>query len=132
VFVASGTGFAPIHSIVEHALARGVERPMSLYWGARRPADLYALDIPAKWAERHPAFRFVPVLSAPEPGDGWTGRTGLVHQAVMDDHASLAQMQVYACGAPAMTSAAREDFTLQRGLPSDEFFCDAFVAGPAA
>jgi len=132
IFVASGTGFAPIHSIVEYALSRNVQRPMYLYWGARRAADLYALDVPKKWLERSAGFRFIPVLSAPEQEDGWTGRTGFVHQAVMDDHPTLENMQVYACGAPAMTSAAREDFTSLRALPSDEFFCDAFVAGPAS
>ena len=132
VFVASGTGFAPIHSIVEHALSRNVQRPMYLYWGARRAADLYALDVPSKWSARNPAFRFVPVLSAPDAAEAWDGRTGFVHEAVMQDHPSLEHMQVYACGAPAMTKAARDAFTSLRALPSSEFFCDAFVEGPAA
>lgn len=131
VFVASGTGFAPIHSIVEHALSRNVQRPMFFYWGARRPADLYALEAASKWTARNPVFRFVPVLSAPDAADGWSGRTGFVHQAVMEDHPSLEHMQVYACGAPAMTKAARDDFTSLRALPANEFFCDAFVEGPA-
>jgi len=131
VFVASGTGFAPIQSIVEYALARNVQRPMHLYWGARSAGDLYALDVPARWMSKRPDFRFVPVLSEPALADGWTGRTGLVHRAVMDDHASLADVQVYACGAPVMTRAARDDFTAQRGLPEAEFFSDAFVTGPA-
>lgn len=132
IFVASGTGFAPIHSIVEHALSRNVQRPMHFYWGARRLADLYALDVPRRWVEKHPGFQFIPVLSAPANEDGWTGRTGFVHQAVMDDHPTLEHMQVYACGAPAMTSAARQDFTSMRALPASQFFCDAFVAGPAS
>jgi 2Fe-2S type ferredoxin len=131
VLVASGTGFAPIQSIVDYALARNVQRPMHLYWGARRAEDLYALDVPARWIARRPDFRFIPVLSEPEPGANWTGRTGLVHRAVMEDHTSLAGVQVYACGAPVMTRAAREDFTALRGLPEAEFFSDAFVAGPA-
>jgi NAD(P)H-flavin reductase/ferredoxin len=131
VFVASGTGFAPIQSIVDYAIARDVRRPMHLYWGARREEDLYALDVPARWIAKRPDFRFVPVLSEPDLESGWTGRTGLVHRAVMDDHATLADVQVYACGAPVMTRAAREDFTTLRGLPEAEFFSDAFVQGPA-
>jgi len=125
VFVASGTGFAPIKSILEDAFRKKDPREMVLYWGARRLKDLYLADLPAKWAGLYPNFRFVPVLS--EPDAGWAGRTGFVHRAVMDDYASLAQHQVYACGVTAMIDAARHDFTTGRGLPADDFFCDAFV-----
>lgn len=125
VFVASGTGFAPIKSILEDAFRKGGMRPMTLYWGARRQKDLYLADLPEKWAGLHPRFRFVPVLS--EPGAGWEGRTGLVHHAAMQDFPSLAGHEVYACGVTAMVDAARRDFTSQRGLAADDFYCDAFV-----
>jgi NAD(P)H-flavin reductase/ferredoxin len=125
VFVASGTGFAPIKSILEDAFRRKDPRQMVLYWGARRQKDLYLADLPAKWATLYPNFRFVPVLS--EPGADWAGRTGFVHRAVMEDHATLAGHQVYACGVTAMVDAARHDFVVERSLPADDFFCDAFV-----
>jgi CDP-4-dehydro-6-deoxyglucose reductase len=128
IFVAGGTGFAPIKSVLEHAFHQGVTRPMTLYWGARAKADLYLPDLPRQWAAEHPNFTYVPVLSEPLPSDGWTGRTGLVHQAVLDDHADLSGHQVYACGAPLMVEAARRDFTAQRGLPPEEFFADSFVS----
>ena len=125
VFVASGTGFAPVKSILEDAFRKKDPREMVLYWGARRRKDLYLADLPAKWAGLYPNFRFVPVLSEPDPD--WGGRTGFVHRAVMEDYATLAGCQVYACGVTAMVDAARHDFTLERGLPADDFFCDAFV-----
>ncbi len=124
VLLASGTGFAPIKSMVEDGLRKGLRRPIALYWGARAEQDLYLLDLARGWSERA-GLRFVPVLS--EAGADWTGRTGLVHQAVLQDHDSLARHQVYACGAPAMVSAARSDFVETRGLPPEAFFCDAFV-----
>lgn len=127
VLLASGTGFAPIKSLVEDAAKRGLKRDMTLYWGARRQTDLYLADLPVKWALRHPWLRFVPVLSDPAPADDWSGRTGYVHQAVLDDFASLAAHEVYACGAPAMITAARQSFTEQRQLARDAFYCDAFV-----
>jgi len=127
VLVASGTGFAPIKSIVEDAIRRKLDRPMTLYWGARREEDLYLADLPRKWADKHPWFRFVPVLSDSPADGGWQGRQGFVHQAVLDDFASLAGHEVYACGAPAMISAARQDFVHERGLVADRFYCDAFV-----
>jgi CDP-4-dehydro-6-deoxyglucose reductase len=127
VFVAGGTGFAPIKALVEHAFHKGIDRPMVLYWGVRALADLYMPGLPARWQQEHANFTFIPVLSDPLPGDAWKGRTGLVHQAVLDDFASLAGYQVYACGAPAMTDIARETFVETRGLPVDEFYCDAFT-----
>ena len=127
LFVAGGTGFAPIKAQIEHALHHGVDRQMVLYWGVRSLRDLYLAELPARWREQHPNFSYVPVLSEPLPGDGWQGRTGFVHQAVLDDFDSLAGYQAYACGAPAMTDIARKTFVEERGLPEDEFYCDAFT-----
>jgi CDP-4-dehydro-6-deoxyglucose reductase len=126
VFVAGGTGFAPVKAIVEHAIDHRIARPMTVYWGARTRAGLYLPELPAQWAAHHPHIRYVPVLSEPETGDGWDGRTGLVHRAVLEDHADLSGHQAYVCGAPAMVDAARRDFCAQ-GLPAEEFFADAFT-----
>jgi CDP-4-dehydro-6-deoxyglucose reductase, E3 len=122
VFVASGTGFAPIKSIIEHALRKGVTRPMVLYWGGRRPKDLYMDALAKQWP-----ITYVPVVSDALPEDQWTGRTGFVHRAVMEDFPDLSARQVYACGVPVMVDAARRDFTQQCGLPEDEFFADSFT-----
>jgi CDP-4-dehydro-6-deoxyglucose reductase len=128
VFVASGTGFAPIKAIVESAFKQGVERPMALYWGGRRPKDLYLDALARRWAEERPQqFKYVPVISDALPEDQWTGRTGFVHRAVMADFADLSGVQVYACGVPIMVESARRDFTHERGLPIDEFFADSFT-----
>jgi CDP-4-dehydro-6-deoxyglucose reductase, E3 len=127
VFVAGGTGFAPIKAIIEHALHHGLGRPMVLYWGVRSRRDLYLADLPAHWQQAHADFTYIPVLSDPLPEDGWNGRTGFVHQAVLDDFDSLAGYQVYACGAPAMTDIAKKTFVESKALPEDEFYCDAFT-----
>jgi len=86
------------------------------------------LELPAQWAGEQPNFRFVPVLSDAPADDAWTGRTGFVHQAVMQDLPDLSGFQVYACGAPAMVEAARKDFNERCGLPDDQFFADAFTS----
>jgi CDP-4-dehydro-6-deoxyglucose reductase len=128
VFVASGTGFAPIKAIIESAFKHGIERPMTLYWGARRPRDLYLDELARKWAaERPQQLKYVPVISEALPEDRWTGRTGFVHRAVMEDFADLSGVQVYACGVPIMVESARRDFTHERKLPIDEFFADSFT-----
>jgi CDP-4-dehydro-6-deoxyglucose reductase len=131
VFVAGGTGFAPIKSVIEHAMHLGTNRSMVLYWGCRSLRDLYLPHLPGEWARQHPNFTFIPVLSEPKAEDNWSGRTGLVHQAVLDDFDSLAGYQVYACGAPQMIDVARETFAA-RGLPDEEFFADSFTYAPPA
>jgi CDP-4-dehydro-6-deoxyglucose reductase len=132
LFVAGGTGFAPIKAMLLHAFHHEVDRPMVLYWGVRSLADLYQPDLPGQWQQAHPNFTFIPVLSEPKPDDRWPGRTGLVHQAVLADFKDLSGYQVYACGAPAMVDAARASFVGTRGLPSDEFFADSFTLAAEA
>jgi len=127
VFVASGTGFAPIKSIIESAFHKKIERPMVLYWGARRPKDLYLGAHPEKWAREHGNFRYVPVISEARPEDAWSGRSGFVHRAVMEDMPDLSGHQVYACGVPIMVDSARRDFIEKCGLPEDEFYADSFT-----
>jgi CDP-4-dehydro-6-deoxyglucose reductase len=126
VLVASGTGFAPIKSIVEHALHKGVARPITLYWGGRRPKDLYLHALAAAWAAQG-KLTYVPVISDALPEDDWSGRTGLVHRAVMEDFPDLSRHQVYACGVPIMVESARRDFTTVCKLPEDEFYADSFT-----
>ncbi len=127
VFVASGTGFAPIKAIIESAFKRAVARPMTLYWGGRRPKDLYMSQLCEQWAKDHPGLKYVPVISDALPEDRWTGRTGFVHRAVMEDFPDLSGDQVYACGVPVMVDAAKKDFIFRCQLPENEFFCDSFT-----
>jgi CDP-4-dehydro-6-deoxyglucose reductase len=127
VMVASGTGFAPIKAIVEHAAMKQIDRPMTLYWGGRRPHDLYNDTLARGWEASLPNFRYVPVVSDATPEDAWSGRTGFVHRAVLDDMPDLSAYQVYACGAPIVVDSAKRDFVKECGLPEDEFFADAFT-----
>ena len=133
IFVAGGTGFAPIKGVIEHALHHHIDRnrPMVLYWGVRAKRDLYLPDLPGRW-QQSANFTFIPVLSDPEPDDAWPGRTGFVHQAVLDDFADLSGYQVYACGGPAMIDAARKSFVAMRRLPPGEFFADSFTLAAEA
>lgn len=128
ILVASGTGFAPIKAIVEHMFHVGNKRRMTLYWGGRRPKDLYLNGLAQGWADSHPGqFSYVPVISEAAPADNWSGRTGFVHHAVMADFPDLSGHQVYACGVPVMVDSARADFVAKRALPENEFFADSFT-----
>jgi len=136
IMVAGGTGFAPIKGIIEYMLHENITRDVTLYWGARTKADMYMAELAESWASQHAHIRFMPVLSNPLETDAWTGRTGLVHQAVLDDmlatNSHFADVEVYCCGAPAMVETAQASF-VAAGLPVDAFFADAFsFAKPTA
>lgn len=131
VLVASGTGFAPIKSVLLHAFSLGRQRQMVLYWGGRRPKDLYMAQLCRQWQAEHDNFRFIPVVSDALPEDAWQGRTGFVHRAVMEDFPDLAGYQVYACGAPIVVESSHKDFNAHCNLPEEEFFSDSFTPAPA-
>jgi 2-polyprenylphenol hydroxylase and related flavodoxin oxidoreductases len=126
IFMAGSTGFAPIKALIEHAFFIHADREIVLYWGVRSLQDLYLPHLPGEWQKDHPNFTFIPVLSDPKAEDNWHGRTGLVHKAILEDFRDLSGYQVYACGAPVMIEAGQKAFR-ERGLPVEEFFCDAFT-----
>jgi CDP-4-dehydro-6-deoxyglucose reductase len=128
VMLASGTGFAPIKAMIDHWAHQESTRPVTLYWGGRRPADLYMNALCEEWSKTLPNFRYIPVISDALPEDNWTGRTGFVHKAVMQDLQNLFDYQVYACGAPIMVEAAQRDFVAECQLPNEEFFADSFTS----
>ena len=128
IFIASGTGFAPIKSIIEHMRHKGLSRPIKLYWGGRRPKDFYHDSLCQQWLKELPGFEYIPVVSDLLPEDQWSGKTGFVHQVAMQDIPDMSGYQVYACGAPIVVESARKDFVAHCGLPADEFYADAFVS----
>ena len=128
IFLASGTGFAPIKSILLHMREKKIERTIHFYWGGRRPNDLYMDALCQEFASTMSHFHYIPVISEARPEDHWTGRTGFVHRAVMEDFPDLSAFQVYACGAPIVIASAQTDFIKQCGLPEDEFYADSFTS----
>jgi CDP-4-dehydro-6-deoxyglucose reductase len=127
ILLASGTGFAPIKAILEHMQHKGIERAVSLYWGGRRPSDLYLDEWVQAFAKQMPQLRYVPVISNATQEDQWQGRTGFVHSAVVQDVADLSGYEVYACGAPIVVESAKRDY-IAAGLPEEAFFADSFTS----
>ena len=128
ILLASGTGFAPIKALLEHMDHLGLTRPAHLYWGGRRPQDLYLSDWIEAYVQSHPWLRYIPVVSDATAEDAWTGRTGFVHRAVLQDHPDFSGHEVYACGAPIVIDSAKKDFVAQAGLDPELFFADAFTS----
>lgn len=126
IFVAGGTGFAPIKGMIEESIQKGMKRPIKLYRGARILEDLYMDTLCKKWARKFSHIQYIPVLSESLAEDKWQGREGLVHEAVLKDFISLNDYQMYCCGSPQMVEVAHKAFTAQ-GLPENEFYSDAFT-----
>jgi len=129
VFMAGGTGFAPVKAIVEHFLALPTRRPMALYWGARSAGDLYLRELAQRWARETPHLAFHPVLSDPEQAAAAGMRAGLVHEAVLEDQPDLSGHEVYMSGPPAMIDAGRQMFA-EAGLPDERLYFDSFEYAP--
>jgi CDP-4-dehydro-6-deoxyglucose reductase, E3 len=127
VLLASGTGFAPIKALIEHMQFKGIVRPATLYWGGRRPQDLYMDAWVRSTLRDMPTLSYVPVVSDALPEDGWSGRSGFVHRAVLEDLPDLHAHQVYACGAPVVVDSARRDFCELAGLDEEAFYADSFI-----
>ncbi len=126
IFMAGGTGFAPIKSIIEYAVTHNIERQMYLYWGARSQEDLYMHNLATMWANDFSYIHYIPVLSDPQEGDSKDIRTGYIHDAIiMDFPDGLAKYDLYASGPPAMIEAGRVVFELHH-LPPEQYFSDAF------
>ena len=128
ILLASGTGFAPIKALIEHMQHLGTDRSVTLYWGGRRPADLYMQEWVLEQLKSMPTLRYVLVVSDATPDDHWQGRSGFVHRAVLEDIPDLSRHQVYACGAPIVIESARRDFSALAQLPPEEFYADAFTS----
>lgn len=96
LFVSTGTGIAPIRSMMLDQLARDSHRSITLFWGVRSQPDLYYQDELQGLTERHPKFSFVMALSKPEPG--WTGSAGRVTTLVEERIAAVSHLAVYLCG----------------------------------
>ncbi len=119
LFVATGTGYTPLRSMILDALAHDDASPMRLIFGVRRPEDRLYADELAALASRYPNFRAEYTLSLPDPG--WTGKTGYVQTHVRALHDGLAsleagQINVYICGLHRMVGSVRDLLRKEMGL----------------
>lgn len=124
IFLAGGTGFAPVKAMVEHLLQTESKREIHIYWGMPAGSDFYS-NLPTQWSNTFDNVHYTPVVSGND--DTWSGRKGFVHHAIMEDFNSLESFDIYACGSPLMIDASKKDF-IAKNLSVDNFYSDAFTA----
>ena len=125
IFIATGTGFAPIKSLLHHLRDTDPSRSVHIYHGAQTADGLYDEAALCELLYLLPNARYTPVLSRAD--DAWQGARGYITEHVLHDYADLSGYEVYACGSIDMIRASKQAFTAQRGLPETAFYSDAFT-----
>lgn len=120
LFVGTGTGVAPLRSMLRDELARGAKAPLWLLFGARRQPDVLWREELEALAAAHANVRLVVTLSRPDAG--WTGRTGWVQEHVRALWEELAKASgstphAYVCGLERMVGAVRDLLRKDMGVP---------------
>lgn len=124
ILLAGGTGFSYVYSIAQTIAAAKIDRPVFVYWGVREQNALYHADLMQQWAAKNSKYRFIPVVQ--HPTDGWQGRTGLLHEAILADFVSLDAYDIYIAGPFAMAGVVRSAF-IEQGAHKEHMFADAFA-----
>jgi CDP-4-dehydro-6-deoxyglucose reductase len=125
ILVGGGTGFAPLKGMLEHAFHINLDRQIHLFCGVRARRDLYMDDMVNQWIIEHDNLKYTPVLSEPQAEDNWQGKTGYVHEAIIEEYPDLSGYDVYMSGPPPMIKAGMDAF-YQHGLPESQIFSDSF------
>ncbi len=125
LFVAGGSGKAPIKSMLEHLQETGTNRKMTYFFGARTLRDLYLTPEMRAFEKVFPDFHYVPVLSHPEPNDDWQGETGYVMPLFKDTIRDPQNTEAYLCGSPGMINAVTKSL-IELGIAKDKIYYDSF------
>jgi Na+-transporting NADH:ubiquinone oxidoreductase subunit F len=125
LFVAGGSGKAPIKSILEHLKEVGTDRKMTYFFGARTRKDLYLTEEFRAFEKDFADFSYVPVLSHSSPEDNWDGKTGFVMPYFKEAIRDPKNTEAYLCGSPGMISAVTKAL-IENGVPEDKIYYDSF------
>lgn len=126
IFVGGGAGMAPMLGLLRSMAERGIERPVTFYYGARTARDLCFTDELVELGTRLKDFTYVPALSEPGKGDDWDGETGLITEVVKRRESTLEGFDAYICGPPPMVDAAIATLS-GLGVPENAIFYDKFT-----
>ena len=123
LLIAGGTGYSYARALLQYLMDTEMNRPVYLYWGVRHESQLYEGAEVETWSQEYNNLHFIPIVEHPE--NGWKGRTGMVHEAVLADFASLDQYDIYVAGRFEMAAVVRQTLRL-RGVQDEHLFGDAY------
>jgi len=126
IFIAGGSGLAPIRSMLFEMVHEGIDRKSTFYYGAQARADLSYVEEMHEFEDKLPRFRFMPALSNPQQTDEWEGPTGLITEVVDRGDHDFKEAEAYLCGSPGMIDACIKVLSV-KGMPGDQIFYDKFA-----
>ncbi|WP_064609561.1 hypothetical protein [Photobacterium sp. J15] len=127
VLIAGGSGYTYIRSLLLRELCRDNQRPVTLYWGARTPADLYHDEELLTLAEKHSRLSYISV--AEEIAGSFSGKRGRLLDIVYDDNLFYQQTEIYLCGRYEMVQSAFHHMTQNFAIPAKNIYSDALPTG---
>jgi Na+-transporting NADH:ubiquinone oxidoreductase subunit F len=125
LFIATGSGLAPIMSILRQIEKEEIKRKSSLFFGARKREDLYYYDELKALEKKLPRFSFIPTLSRATEADQWDGEKGRVTNLIERYVEKDSPIEVYICGSPDMVQSCL-DMLEENGIPEERIFYDKF------
>jgi CDP-4-dehydro-6-deoxyglucose reductase len=123
IFLARGTGFAPIKAIIETLIPLAYHYPSYFYWSSVRAEQFYDQDLLLSWQKADSRIHYLPILSKSQPG--WMNGVGLLQDVVLQNHPDLSNCQVYACASPKIIYGAWDVFS-RHGLTQENYYSDMF------
>ncbi len=126
VFIAGGSGMAPIRCMLHHMRNTGNRRKAVYFFGANKVKEMFMVDEMRRFESELPDFRFVPVIAGPDPDETWDGEVGLVTEAVQKGLQNASEYEAYLCGSPGMIDASIK-VLMDLGVGESKIFFDKFA-----
>lgn len=130
VLIGGGSGMAPLLSIVRDLVDNQIDRPVTLFYGARGPGDLFYRKEIAELGTHFTDFEFVPALSHLAPGEKWEGERGFIHEVVnrkLERIPTDSDRDAYVCGPPPLIDAVVPVLHM-KGIDGERIYFDKFFA----
>jgi Na+-transporting NADH:ubiquinone oxidoreductase subunit F len=125
LMIATGTGLAPLMSIIRHIRAEKIQREITLFFGTRSVEDLYCVEELREMEKQLPSFTFIPILSREAEDSPWEGKRGRVTNLIEDLIPEGSDYDVFICGNPDMVDSCT-DWLVKKGIPEDHIYFDKF------
>ncbi|HPC38049.1 MAG TPA: FAD-binding oxidoreductase [Exilispira sp.] len=126
IFIAGGSGMAPIKSILLDMREKGINRKATYFFGAKTTKDLFLIDLMDELMKDMPNFKFIPALSDSNSDPSWKGERGLITEVVDKYVLNGENKEAYLCGSPGMINACISVLT-KKGIPIEKIYYDKFA-----
>lgn len=123
LFLATGSGFAPLKTMIEETLKGGSLVPISLYLGFDSPKDVFLQDYLKQLSLQYPNFSYK--IAVDKPDENWQGEVGFITELIKKYISDASGIEAYLCGNKNMIADAT-NILLQKGLPKERIYTEKY------